>query len=99
MAARRTGVPVSWTSTQELRPEEGRILYLHVGGVTRGMRVEWQLERCDRGVQARILHDLRYLRPWLRFPLARWVTGRVFVSHVADRTLRGLKREAEQAPH
>jgi ribosome-associated toxin RatA of RatAB toxin-antitoxin module len=37
MAAHRDGFPVRWTSIQEPRPEERRILFRHVGGITRGM--------------------------------------------------------------
>ena len=44
MAAWRTGVPVRWVSHQWLWPEERRITFRHIGGLSRGMEVEWRIE-------------------------------------------------------
>jgi ribosome-associated toxin RatA of RatAB toxin-antitoxin module len=45
MAAWRTGIPVRWVSHQWLWPEERRITFQHIGGLSRGMEVEWRIER------------------------------------------------------
>jgi ribosome-associated toxin RatA of RatAB toxin-antitoxin module len=44
MAAWRTGIPVRWVSHQWLWPEERRITFRHIGGLSRGMEVEWRIE-------------------------------------------------------
>jgi hypothetical protein len=44
MAAWRTGIPVRWVSHQWLWPEERRITFRHIGGLSRGMDVEWRIE-------------------------------------------------------
>src|SRR5579862_909539 len=41
--------PCKWRARQELRPEEGRILFCHVAGPARGMRVEWLIEAVPEG--------------------------------------------------
>src|SRR5688572_28178681 len=59
MAARRDFIPVRWWAEQELFPDEPRITYRHVGGITKGMEVVWTFERGDSGVNVSIRHDLR----------------------------------------
>jgi ribosome-associated toxin RatA of RatAB toxin-antitoxin module len=44
MAAWRSGIPVRWLSHQWLWPEERRITFRHIGGLSRGMDVEWRIE-------------------------------------------------------
>lgn len=44
MAAWRTGIPIRWLSHQWLWPEERRITFRHIGGLSRGMEVEWRIE-------------------------------------------------------
>lgn len=95
MAASRSGIPVSWTSVQLLDPERIRIRYHHIGGVTRGMDVEWRIDAFDHGSQVTIEHDLTPASGLLRVPLAPRIAGDVFISHIADQTLRGIKRHAE----
>jgi ribosome-associated toxin RatA of RatAB toxin-antitoxin module len=102
MAARRTGIPVSWTSIQETHAERGLVFYRHIAGVTKGMRVVWTIESRGHGCNVKIEHELRSPRWWVRLRPVRFIIGRLFVMHIADRTLRGLKRDAEarvpQAP-
>ncbi len=93
MAARRGWIPLRWRAVQEVRPEERRILFTHTGGPTRGMAVEWFFLPSDRGVRVGIRHDLRW--PLLLQWVAGWVVGRVFIGHVAGRTLRRMKVLAE----
>lgn len=97
MAATRDGVPLRWTSVQTLVPSERRILFVHVRGITRGMRVEWRIEpRGDGSVDVRIAHDLRW--PIGLGWVARHVIGTLFVERVAGKTLRRIKQIAEGSP-
>jgi ribosome-associated toxin RatA of RatAB toxin-antitoxin module len=100
MAAHRDGLPVSWTSVQEPRPEERRILFRHVGGITRGMAVEWRLEplAADR-TRVSIGHDFSPGWPLIGGRIAQLVIGEFFVRNIAGKTLRRIKTlaEAEQA--
>src|SRR5437660_539515 len=49
MAAWRTGVPVRWVSHQWLWPEERRITFRHIKGLSRGMEVEWRIASFETG--------------------------------------------------
>jgi ribosome-associated toxin RatA of RatAB toxin-antitoxin module len=96
MAARRGWFPVKWTSTQRLFPDAGCVTYHHVRGITAGMDVEWRLVPRDGGTQVTILHDLTSRSAVLRTRLAAWIVGELFVKVVAERTLRHIKRAAEE---
>src|ERR1051326_1289197 len=54
MGASRDGIPVTWRARQELLPDQRRIRFQHIGGVTRGMEVEWKLDVAKDGVLATI---------------------------------------------
>src|SRR5437899_11365943 len=54
MAASRTGWPVKWISQQWREAEGGRIYFRHVGGLSRGMEVEWRIERRETGGEGHI---------------------------------------------
>jgi ribosome-associated toxin RatA of RatAB toxin-antitoxin module len=97
MAARRAFFPVKWTAQQRLIPEERRIIYHHVRGVTRGMEVEWRITERDGGTHVSIEHDLDSHNPLLRSRLADWIVGGFFVSGIASRTLQHMRRAAEAA--
>ena len=100
MAAQRDGLPVSWTSIQEPRPAEWRILFRHVGGITRGMAVEWRLEPLDDSrTRVNIAHDFTPGWPLIGGRVTRLVIGELFVRNIAGKTLRRIKElaEAEQA--
>lgn len=96
MSAQRSGIPVRWAATQALHPAVRRITYHHVEGFTKGMEVEWRIEECDGGItRATILHTLTSPSAWLRSSMAEYVIGHIFVEHIADETLHGIKRHAE----
>jgi ribosome-associated toxin RatA of RatAB toxin-antitoxin module len=100
MAALRDGLPVSWTSIQEPRPGERRILFRHVRGVTRGMSVEWRIEPlADGATRVSIEHDFSPGWPLVGGWIADLVIGEFFVRNIAGKTLRRIKAlaEAEQA--
>ncbi len=112
MAAWRAGVPIRWVSYQWLWPEEHRITFRHIGGLSRGMEVEWRISSRDERAVTRdesngtaisvasslvtITHELRLELPLVRTPPGQWVVGELFVKAVAARTLACLKRRVEQ---
>lgn len=95
MGARRGIIPVSWTSSQVLRPSDHRINYFHIKGVTKGMDVEWRIERRGEGTRVTIIHALTSPYFWVQFSLVEFLLGWLFVSPIAERTLREIKALAE----
>jgi ribosome-associated toxin RatA of RatAB toxin-antitoxin module len=95
MAARRDvvgsiAIPLRWTAVQRVYPDEMRIEFEHVGGITRGMRVTWTISRVgDSSALVKIRHVFapRWPAPDL---LVRAVVGEYFVNGVARRTLRRI---------
>src|SRR5579871_3572657 len=95
MAATRDGFPVTWRCRQELRPDERRILFQHIGGITRGMDVEWRLAPEGDAVRVTIEHELDYPVPILGPLFATCVVGRLFVHNIAGKTLTCIKKKVE----
>jgi ribosome-associated toxin RatA of RatAB toxin-antitoxin module len=95
MAASRTGWPVRWVSHQWRDAERLRIRFRHVGGLSRGMDVEWRIDPGPDGVEVTIHHDLRLETPLIRTAPGRWVVGELFVKAIASRTLACLKARVE----
>ena len=97
MAARRDWIPVRWRAEQELFPADPRIVFRHVGGVTRGMWVEWTFTPQPDGVLVRIEHELRLGWPLVGGLVADHIVGPQFVANIAGKTLWRLKQLAEAA--
>ncbi len=95
MSASRDGVPVRWTSVLRPLPDEHRLLFEHVGGITRGMRVEWRLHPQHGGTYVVIEHDLDLKWPSGIRQVGELVIGTIFVSNIAGKTLRRIKQIAE----
>ena len=95
MSARRGLLPVFWEAEQEPDASKREIRFLHVGGVTRGMRVLWTLEPERGGTRARITHELDFR--WARVGrfLAERVIAPQFIEPIAGATLRRFKEIAE----
>jgi ribosome-associated toxin RatA of RatAB toxin-antitoxin module len=101
MAARRDvlgpfAIPLWWRAWQTLEPPT-RIHFEHVAGISRGMRVQWQLAlRDDGALEVTIRHVF-----WPRWPVPDWlvelVIGEYFVNGVARRTLTCLAARAQSA--
>jgi aromatase len=91
--------PVRWWAVQTCFPDEPRIAFRHVRGVTKGMEVEWRFTPVDHGVRVTIAHDLDLKWPLIGGLVANWVVGPVFIENIAGKTLRRVKEmaEAEQA--
>lgn len=99
MAARRDGIPVWWCAEQWRFPDEPRMTFRHVRGVTAGMEVEWSFAPESDGVHVGIRHDLRLLWPVAGELVGDWIVGRFFVSNIAGKTLRRIKQLAESQTH
>lgn len=93
----RINWPTWWLSEMSVNAEKPAIRFRHIGGITKGMEVEWTFRPAPRGAHVRIVH----LWDGPRFPLlgiwaARFVIGPVFVHGIASRTLAGLAVVAER---
>ena len=99
MAAWRDFYPVRWVAVQENLPEERRITFRHVRGVSRGMRVEWRLTETPAGTQVRIWHEFHSNLPLIGEFFAHRIVGQLFVGNIAGKTLRRIKQLAEREPH
>jgi hypothetical protein len=98
MSANRMGVPapVRWRAIQRVDAATGRVLYRHIGGVTRGMEVEWRIVPADGSVEVTIVHAFAPPWPWPGPLIARYIVCGFFVHAIADATLAGIKVAAEQ---
>jgi ribosome-associated toxin RatA of RatAB toxin-antitoxin module len=94
MAARRSGIPISWTSEQIIDRERMEVRFHHLKAMTKGMRVVWTFQETPNGVRVEILHELRFRVPALA-PIADVIIGNFFIHHVATKTLRCMKAYLE----
>jgi ribosome-associated toxin RatA of RatAB toxin-antitoxin module len=100
MAARHRGLPLWWKTIQRPLHAERRIEFTHIGGITKGMEVVWTFEHageCCTGPNwlVEIHHDFSPPWPLIGPWLAERVIGEMFVSEVANKTLRRIKDLAE----
>ena len=65
MAARRSGIPISWTSEQIIDRERLEIRFLHLKAWTKGMHVVWTFSDAGDGVLVTISHDQQFRIPAL----------------------------------
>jgi ribosome-associated toxin RatA of RatAB toxin-antitoxin module len=98
MAARRSGIPISWTSEQIIDREKLEIRFLHLKAWTKGMRVVWTFSDAPEGVLVTISHDLRFRIPALA-PIVDPIIGNFFIYNVANRTLWCMKAYVEARAH
>ncbi len=89
--------PTWWLSEMSVDREKPAIRFRHIGGITKGMDVEWTFARAPGGTHVRIVH----LWDGPRIPVAgtwaaKFVIGPVFVHGIASRTLAGLAAVAER---
>ena len=94
MAARRSGIPISWTSEQIIDRDKLEIHFHHLKALTKGMRVVWTFSDTSDGVLVTISHDLRFRIPVLA-PLVDPIVGDFFIHNVANKTLRCMKAYME----
>jgi hypothetical protein len=89
--------PAWWVS--EMRASEGEVAvyYEHINGITRGMSVKWELTARGNATLIRLFHQWRGPSwPFISGVAANWVIGPHFVSAIAQRTLAGVARAAEE---
>lgn len=92
------GWPAWWLSLMSVDMQRPAIRFQHVGGITRGMDVEWQFEQLDpNSTHVRIVHVWDGPKwPLIGSFAATNVIGPIFVHGIAQRTLAGLARAAER---
>ena len=89
--------PTWWVSEMRVDAAAPAVRYRHIRGITRGMDVEWAFARSGSDVAVTITH---------RWPGPGWpvvgrlaaaaVIGPVFIHGIAQRTLAGIARAAEE---
>jgi ribosome-associated toxin RatA of RatAB toxin-antitoxin module len=89
--------PTWWLSEMSVERERSAIRFRHVGGITKGMDVEWTFAPVAGGTHVRIVHlwdgpGIPVVGKWA----AMFVIGPVFVHGIASRTLAGLRTVAER---
>ncbi len=94
MAARRSGIPITWTSIEEIDRERMEVRFHHLKAFTKGMEVVWSFTPVPEGVLVEIRHDMKFRVPFLA-PLAEPIIGDFFIHHVANKTLRCMKAHVE----
>jgi ribosome-associated toxin RatA of RatAB toxin-antitoxin module len=94
MAARRSGIPISWTSEQTIDRERFEVRFLHLKAWTKGMHVVWTFSDARDGVLVTITHDFRF-RIRALAPIVELIVGNFFIHNVASKTLRCMKGHVE----
>ena len=94
MAARRSAIPISWTSEQIIDRDRLEIRFLHLKAWTKGMHVVWTFSDVANGVLVTISHDMRFRIPVLA-PIVDPIIGDFFIHNVASQTLRCMKAYVE----
>jgi ribosome-associated toxin RatA of RatAB toxin-antitoxin module len=94
MAARRSGIPISWTSEQIIDRNRLEIHFHHLKAWTKGMRVVWTFSDTQDGVLVTISHHLRFRIAALA-PIVDLVIGDFFIHNIANKTLRCMKAYLE----
>lgn len=91
------GWPTWWLSLMETDDERPAIRFRHIGGITKGMDVEWSFDPVAAGTRVKIVHAWDGPRwPLIGVYAAQLVIGPVFIHGIASRTLAGLARVAER---
>jgi ribosome-associated toxin RatA of RatAB toxin-antitoxin module len=94
MAAKRSGIPISWTSEEIIDRERMEVRFRHLKAFTKGMRVVWTFKETSSGVLVTIAHDLQFRVRFLA-PIADRIIGDFFIHHIANKTLRCMKSYLE----
>jgi ribosome-associated toxin RatA of RatAB toxin-antitoxin module len=89
--------PTWWVSQMHCDPSEPAVYYKHIDGITRGMDVKWELNPRGNETFIRLFHTWDGPAwPLISSIAANLVIGPHFVSAIAQKTLAGVAREAEQ---
>lgn len=91
------GWPTWWKSEMVVDFQKPSIRFFHIGGVTKGMDVEWTFTSAGDTTDVEILHVWSGPSiPVIGMFAATAVIGPVFVHGIASRTLEGLAAVAER---
>ena len=92
--------PTWWLSEMTVNTEKPAVRFRHIGGITKGMDVEWSFATTPGGTHVRILHVWDGPRiPLFGIWAAVYVIGPIFIHGIASRTLAGLAAVAERRRH
>lgn len=90
--------PTWWRSEMAVDREAPAVRFVHTGGITTTMDVEWSFAARDGGTHVRLVHAWDGPRwPLIGVPAAVLVIGPVFIHGIASRTLAGLAAVAERS--
>jgi ribosome-associated toxin RatA of RatAB toxin-antitoxin module len=94
MAAKRSGIPISWTSEEIIDRDRMEVRFHHLKAFTKGMRVVWTFRETPSGVLVEIAHDLEFRINFLA-PIADRIIGDFFIRNIANKTLQCMKSYLE----
>ncbi len=92
------GLPVAWRAEQwgdATDPDDLRLCFRHLRGVTRGMDVTWHIRPSGHGCRVTIEHAFRRRLPLVGDEALPAFVDRFFTRSIATRTLRTFKALAE----
>lgn len=104
MSAWRDIVPVTWTAIETVEKGEegrpGRITFRHIGGLVRGMDVEWSFHTNEKTGETLVtishrLDDPPFPVKMLGRRLVGIIVGDGFIGNIAGKTLSAIKALAE----
>ena len=92
--------PTWWLSEMTVNTQKPSIRFRHIGGITKGMDVEWSFATTPGGTHVRIVHvwdgpPIPLVGIWA----AVYMIGPIFIHGIASRTLAGLATVAERRRH
>jgi ribosome-associated toxin RatA of RatAB toxin-antitoxin module len=96
MSVWRDIFPLAWVAEQTDDSSRPHIAFRHVGGLTRGMEVEWTFTPAGERTRVSIVHRLDFALPLLRLPPVKALVAGYFIDGVARRTLARIKAIAER---
>ena len=91
MTARRGPFRAGWTAEQTVTPAEGRIVFRHLRGPTRGLRTECRLTQAGEAVTIAVRHEWQPDWPLIG-PAAAGLLCALLVRPLTEQTLASLGR-------
>src|SRR5260221_10557890 len=85
MAARRSGIPIKWTSEEIIDRERVEVRFHHLKAFTKGMDVVWTFDETPDGVRVEISDQLNFRIPPLTL-IMEPIIRNFFIGNVANRT-------------
>ena len=96
MAAKRSGIPIKWTSEEIIDRDRCEVHFNHLKAFTKGMHVVWTFTEVPEGVRVEIMHEMNFRIPILA-PIMEPIIGNFFIGNVANKTLHCMKQYVESA--